>query len=99
MINDDGSEIMHGLLSWRDYRSGDAVCYWRSPSGYEVDFIPSGPRLAGPPWVTIRGFLYEARCLPNCRFFSIGRVQYIKHQFPNPFILPDGTRVHKPAEW
>ncbi|MFH1220269.1 MAG: NYN domain-containing protein [Candidatus Eisenbacteria bacterium] len=31
--------------------------------------------------------------------FSIGRVQYIKHQFPNPFILPDGTRIHKPAEW
>jgi predicted AAA+ superfamily ATPase len=31
--------IMHELVSWRDYRSGDAVCYWRSASGYEVDFI------------------------------------------------------------
>lgn len=31
--------IMHELVSWRDYRSGDAVSYWRSASGYEVDFI------------------------------------------------------------
>ena len=31
--------IMHEILSWRDYRSGEDVCYWRSASGYEVDFI------------------------------------------------------------
>jgi len=31
--------IMHELVSWRDYRSGDALSYWRSASGYEVDFI------------------------------------------------------------
>jgi len=31
--------IMHELVSWRDYRSGDAISYWRSASGYEVDFI------------------------------------------------------------
>jgi predicted AAA+ superfamily ATPase len=26
-------------VSWRDYRSGDDLSYWRSASGYEVDFI------------------------------------------------------------
>ena len=31
--------IMHELVSWQDYRSGDALSYWRSASGYEVDFI------------------------------------------------------------
>ena len=31
--------IAHELISWRDYQSGDAICYWRSASGYEVDFI------------------------------------------------------------
>ncbi len=31
--------IMHELISWRDYRSGDALSYWRSTSGYEVDFV------------------------------------------------------------
>jgi predicted AAA+ superfamily ATPase len=31
--------IMHELISWRDYRSGDVLSYWRSTSGYEVDFI------------------------------------------------------------
>lgn len=31
--------IMQELVSWRDYRSGDALSYWRSTSGFEVDFI------------------------------------------------------------
>ncbi len=31
--------IMHELISWRDYRSGDALSYWRSTSGFEVDFV------------------------------------------------------------
>ena len=31
--------IMQELVANRDYRSGDAVSYWRSTSGYEVDFI------------------------------------------------------------
>lgn len=31
--------IMHELISWRDYQSGEAVSYWRSASGYEVDFV------------------------------------------------------------
>jgi predicted AAA+ superfamily ATPase len=31
--------IEHELISWRDYRSGESISYWRSASGYEVDFI------------------------------------------------------------
>ncbi len=31
--------IMHELAAWRDYRSGEPLCYWRSTSGFEVDFI------------------------------------------------------------
>ncbi len=31
--------LMHELVSYRDYRSGDALSYWRSTSGFEVDFI------------------------------------------------------------
>ncbi len=31
--------IMQELVAYRDYRSGDAVSYWRSTSGFEVDFI------------------------------------------------------------
>jgi uncharacterized LabA/DUF88 family protein len=31
--------------------------------------------------------------------FSIRRKQYVKHQFPNPFVLPDGTEIHKPSTW
>ena len=31
--------VMQELVSWRDYRSGDALSYWRSASGFEVDFI------------------------------------------------------------
>ena len=31
--------IMQELISYRDYRSHDTVSYWRSTSGYEVDFI------------------------------------------------------------
>jgi predicted AAA+ superfamily ATPase len=31
--------MLHELLSYRDYLSGDPVFYWRSSSGYEVDFI------------------------------------------------------------
>lgn len=31
--------ILHELLAFRDYVSGEPVRYWRSTSGYEVDFI------------------------------------------------------------
>lgn len=31
--------VMHELVAWRDYISGEPVSYWRSTSGYEVDFI------------------------------------------------------------
>lgn len=31
--------LLHELVSYRDYRSGDALAYWRSTSGFEVDFV------------------------------------------------------------
>lgn len=31
--------LMHELVCWRDYVSDEPLCYWRSTSGYEVDFI------------------------------------------------------------
>jgi predicted AAA+ superfamily ATPase len=31
--------LMHELVSYSDYVSGDALSYWRSTSGFEVDFI------------------------------------------------------------
>jgi predicted AAA+ superfamily ATPase len=31
--------LMHELLCYRDYVSGDTLHYWRSTSGFEVDFI------------------------------------------------------------
>ncbi len=31
--------LLHELVSYRDYVSGDSVAYWRSTSGFEVDFI------------------------------------------------------------
>ena len=31
--------IMHELLSYCDYLSGEPLSYWRSTSGFEVDFI------------------------------------------------------------
>ncbi len=31
--------IMHELTAYRDYRSGDELRYWRSASGFEVDFL------------------------------------------------------------
>jgi uncharacterized LabA/DUF88 family protein len=31
--------------------------------------------------------------------FKIGKEQYIKHQLPNPVILPDGQVIHKPQTW
>jgi len=31
--------LAHELISWRDYFSGESVSYWRSTSGFEVDFI------------------------------------------------------------
>ncbi len=31
--------IAHELRAYSDYISGEPVCYWRSSSGYEVDFI------------------------------------------------------------
>jgi uncharacterized protein len=31
--------LMHELVSYRDYASGEPISYWRSTSGFEVDFI------------------------------------------------------------
>lgn len=31
--------ILHELICHRDYRGGDPVSYWRSTSGFEVDFV------------------------------------------------------------
>ena len=31
--------IMHELTCYRDYASGEPLSYWRSISGFEVDFI------------------------------------------------------------
>ena len=31
--------LMHELRSYSDYRSGEKLSYWRSKSGFEVDFI------------------------------------------------------------
>ncbi len=31
--------ILHELISYRDYVSADRIAYWRSASGFEVDFI------------------------------------------------------------
>lgn len=31
--------IMHELATYAEYRSGDELRYWRSTSGYEVDFV------------------------------------------------------------
>ena len=31
--------LAHELFSYRDYRTGDPVSFWRSTSGFEVDFI------------------------------------------------------------
>lgn len=31
--------LMHELMSYRDYRSEEPLSYWRSSSGFEVDFI------------------------------------------------------------
>jgi uncharacterized protein len=33
------SFIFHELRSWLDYGKGGDLCYWRSTSGFEVDFI------------------------------------------------------------
>jgi predicted AAA+ superfamily ATPase len=31
--------LMHELISYSDYVSGETLTYWRSTSGFEVDFI------------------------------------------------------------
>lgn len=31
--------LMHELACWRDYAGGDPLTFWRSTSGFEVDFI------------------------------------------------------------
>ena len=31
--------LLHELLSYRDYRGGEPLAYWRSTSGFEVDFL------------------------------------------------------------
>lgn len=31
--------VLHELVSYRDYTSGDPLSYWRSTSGFEVDFL------------------------------------------------------------
>src|SRR3972149_4351410 len=38
--------LMHELASYRDYVSGTPLAYWRSTSGFEVDFIVGGPTAA-----------------------------------------------------
>jgi NAD kinase len=38
-----------------------------------------------------------AKLAPNS--FSIKRKSYRKHQFSNPFILPDKTTIFKPSNW
>jgi hypothetical protein len=34
-----GVHLLHGLVCYRDYRSGEPLSYWRSTSGFEVDFV------------------------------------------------------------
>ncbi|MBI2294565.1 MAG: ATP-binding protein [Betaproteobacteria bacterium] len=36
------SWLLHELIAWRDYLSDEPVHYWRSTSGFEVDFILGG---------------------------------------------------------
>jgi uncharacterized LabA/DUF88 family protein len=31
--------------------------------------------------------------------FHIGKNNYVKHQFADPFILPNGKKIHKPSTW
>jgi predicted AAA+ superfamily ATPase len=31
--------LLHELLAYRDYRSGEPVSHWRSTTGFEVDFV------------------------------------------------------------
>jgi uncharacterized LabA/DUF88 family protein len=31
--------------------------------------------------------------------FDIGKQQYIRHQLSNPYVLSDGTEIHKPNSW
>jgi len=31
--------LLHELVSWRDYVSGEPLSFWRSTSGFEVDFL------------------------------------------------------------
>jgi len=31
--------------------------------------------------------------------FKIHKNSYIRHQFPDPIVLPDGTQIQKPATW
>lgn len=31
--------------------------------------------------------------------FEIKKEQYVKHQFPDPYVLPDGSKVPKPSGW
>jgi len=31
--------------------------------------------------------------------FKINRKQYVRHQFPDPFILSNGTKIRKPSKW
>jgi len=33
------SYLLHELISYRDYQSSESLSYWRSTSGFEVDFI------------------------------------------------------------
>ena len=36
------SWLHHELLCWQDYHNLDDLCYWRSKSGFEVDFVIGG---------------------------------------------------------
>lgn len=38
-----------------------------------------------------------AKLAPNS--FEINKKQYVKHQFPDPYVLSDGSIIHKPSTW
>ena len=62
--------VMHELLSWRDYVSGEPLCHWRSTSGFEVDFligdhtaleIKAGASVSGADLRSLRALADEKR--------------------------------------
>jgi hypothetical protein len=33
------------------------------------------------------------------RHFKIGKLQYVRHRFPDPVVLPNGVSIAKPPGW